>query len=33
MTTNGPIPDTMENRQKYGGPDSHAGKRTRAKGN
>jgi hypothetical protein len=33
MTTNGPIPDTDENRQKYGGPDSRAGKRSAAKGN
>jgi hypothetical protein len=32
-TTNGPIPDTAENRKKYGGPMSHAGKRTPAKGN
>jgi hypothetical protein len=33
MTTNGPVPDTKENRAKYGGPMSHAGKRTAAKGN
>lgn len=33
VTTNGPIPDTPENRAKYGGPDSRAGKRTAAKGN
>jgi len=33
MTTNGPVPDTAENRQKYGGPMSRAGKRTAAKGN
>jgi hypothetical protein len=32
-TTNGPIPDTAENRKKYGGPMSRAGKRTAAKGN
>jgi hypothetical protein len=32
-TTNGPIPDTPENRQKYGQPLSHAGKRSAAKGN
>ena len=32
-TTNGPVPDTAENRKKYGGPMSHAGKRTPAKGN
>jgi hypothetical protein len=31
--TNGPVPDTMENRQKYGQPLSRAGKRTAAKGN
>jgi hypothetical protein len=27
------VPDTAENRKKYGGPMSHAGKRTPAKGN
>jgi hypothetical protein len=32
-TTNGPVPDTPENRRKYGGPMSHAGKHTAAKGN
>lgn len=32
-TTNGPVPDTKENRQKYGGPMSNAGRRTAAKGN
>jgi hypothetical protein len=31
--TNGPVPDTAENRAKYGGPMSHAGKRTAPKGN
>ena len=31
--TNGPVPDTAENRAKYGQPMSHAGKRTPAKGN
>ena len=31
--TNGPVPDTAENRRKYGQPLSHAGKRTAAKGN
>jgi hypothetical protein len=31
--TNGPVPDTMENRQKYGQPLSRAGKRTAAKSN
>jgi hypothetical protein len=33
LTTNGPVPDTAENRAKYGGPMSHAGKHTAAKGN
>jgi hypothetical protein len=33
LTTNGPVPDTAENRRKYGGPMSHAGKHTAAKGN
>jgi hypothetical protein len=28
-----PIPDTPENREKFGGPNSNAGRRTRAKGN
>lgn len=31
--TNGPVPDTPENRRKYGGPDSRAGQRTAAAGN
>ncbi|HEX7886490.1 MAG TPA: hypothetical protein VF474_10975 [Phenylobacterium sp.] len=31
--TNGPVPDTAENRAKYGQPMSRAGKRTPAKGN
>jgi len=31
--TNGPVPDTAENRARYGGPMSHAGKRTAARGN
>ena len=31
--TNGPVPDTAENRAKYGQPLSHAGKRTAARGN
>lgn len=31
--TNGPVPDTAENRAKYGQPMSNAGKRTAAKGN
>jgi hypothetical protein len=33
IVTNGPVPDTAENRAKYGGPQSHAGKRSAAKGN
>lgn len=33
LVTNGPIPDTPENRAKYGAPMSHAGKMTAAKGN
>jgi hypothetical protein len=33
LVTNGPVPDTAENRAKYGQPDSNAGKRTSAKGN
>ncbi|MDB5432188.1 MAG: hypothetical protein JWP35_3304 [Caulobacter sp.] len=33
LVTNGPVPDTAENRAKYGGPQSHAGKRTAARGN
>lgn len=32
-TTNGPVPDTVQNRKKYGGPMSHAGKRTAPAGN
>jgi len=32
-TTNGPVPDTAENRKKYGKPMSNAGKRSAAKGN
>ena len=31
--TNGPVPDTKENRAKYGQPMSRAGKRTAAAGN
>lgn len=33
LTTNGPVADTPENRRKYGGPMSHAGKHTAPKGN
>jgi hypothetical protein len=31
--TNGPVPDTPQNRKKYGQPLSHAGKMTAARGN
>lgn len=31
--TNGPVPDTAENRARYGQPMSNAGKRTKATGN
>jgi len=31
--TNGPIPDTAANRAKYGGPMSHAGKKSQPAGN
>ncbi len=33
MVTNGPVADTAENRAKYGGPMSRAGKRSAPKGN
>jgi len=33
VVTNGPIPDTAANRARYGGPKSHAGRRTKASGN
>lgn len=33
LVTNGPVPDTAENRAKYGQPLSRAGKRTAARGN
>ena len=33
LTTNGPVPDTPENRAKYGQPLSRAGKMTAARGN
>ena len=33
LTTNGPVPDTAENRARYGTPMSNAGKRTKAAGN
>jgi UrcA family protein len=31
--TNGPVPDTPENRERFGGPNSHGGRRTAAAGN
>jgi hypothetical protein len=31
--TNGPVPDTQANREKFGGPMSHAGKKTQPAGN
>ena len=33
LVTNGPVPDTPENRAKYGQPMSNAGQHTAAKGN
>ena len=33
LVTNGPVPDTLENRAKYGAPMSNAGKRTAPAGN
>ncbi|HXU99919.1 MAG TPA: hypothetical protein VG166_05425 [Caulobacteraceae bacterium] len=33
LVSNGPVPDTIANRHKYGGPMSHAGKRTAPAGN
>lgn len=33
VVTNGPVPDTAENRRKYGGPRSRAGRRTTPAGN
>jgi hypothetical protein len=33
VVTNGPIPDTPENRARFGGPKSHAGRRTKPAGN
>ncbi len=33
VITNGPVPDTQENRAKYGKPLSHAGKATKPAGN
>lgn len=33
IITNGPVPDTPENRARFGKPNSHAGRRTAAAGN
>ncbi|WP_091739650.1 UrcA family protein [Phenylobacterium immobile] len=33
VVTNGPVPDTRQNRAAYGGPLSHAGRSTAARGN
>lgn len=33
LITNGPVPDTRENRARYGGPDSRGGRRTAPAGN
>jgi hypothetical protein len=33
IVTNGPVPDTRANRERFGAPDSHAGKRTAPAGN
>lgn len=33
VVTNGPVPDTAENRARYGGPMSNGGRRTRPAGN
>ena len=33
IVTNGPVPDTPQNRAQYGGPMSHAGKMTKPAGN
>ncbi len=33
VVSNGPVPDTQENRAKYGRPMSHAGRATTAAGN
>ena len=33
LVTNGPVPDTAENRARFGGPMSHAGQRTAPAGN
>ena len=33
LVTNGPVPDTPENRARFGGPDSNGGRRTAPAGN
>jgi hypothetical protein len=33
IVSNGPVPDTPQNRAQYGAPDSHAGQRTQPAGN
>jgi hypothetical protein len=33
IVTNGPVPDTRANRARFGQPDSHAGRMTKAAGN
>ncbi len=33
LVTNGPVPDTAANRARFGGPRSHAGKKTAPSGN
>lgn len=33
LVTNGPVPDTPENRARFGGPESNGGKNTRPVGN
>ena len=33
VVSNGPVPDTAENRAKYGSPDSATGRRTKTAGN
>ena len=33
LVTNGPVPDTPENRERFGGPNSNGGRRTAPAGN
>ena len=33
LVTNGPVPDTPENRARFGGPDSNGGRQTAPVGN